>query len=206
MYNAHRHNACLCSAHCYASCHSFAQVNTEIVAIQRVITPAGETQLKELIQAHADKTGSAKAAALLADWSAASQRFWQVGTVWRCSLLQQQQQLLLAVNDASTLCYPLLVLLSAVASTFIRVAPPKFVHASVLRWHYDAAHAWDTFTSHHHCASALLCSCFAAVYCRLTLTLQLVPPAEKNSPQANPAVEAEAAAPVSAPVQVAATA
>lgn len=81
MYDAHHHNACLCSAHCYASCHSFAQVNTEIVAIQRVITPAGESQLKELIQAHADKTGSAKAAALLADWSAASQRFWQVGTV-----------------------------------------------------------------------------------------------------------------------------
>jgi glutamate synthase domain-containing protein 3 len=48
------------------------------VAIQRVITPAGEAQLKGLLQAHVDKTGSAKAAALLADWGAARERFWQL--------------------------------------------------------------------------------------------------------------------------------
>lgn len=54
------------------------QVNTEIVAIQRVVTPAGEQQLKGLIQQHADKTRSAKAKAILADWASAKGRFWQL--------------------------------------------------------------------------------------------------------------------------------
>uniref|UniRef100_A0A383V5K3 glutamate synthase (ferredoxin) n=1 Tax=Tetradesmus obliquus TaxID=3088 RepID=A0A383V5K3_TETOB len=54
------------------------KVNTEIVAIQRVLTPAGEVQLKGLISAHAAKTGSAKAKALLADWAAAKAKFWQL--------------------------------------------------------------------------------------------------------------------------------
>ena len=54
------------------------KVNTEIVAIQRVITPAGEAQLKGLIQAHAEKTGSKKAKALLADWSNQVKKFWQL--------------------------------------------------------------------------------------------------------------------------------
>jgi glutamate synthase (ferredoxin) len=60
------------------------QVNTEIVAIQRVITPAGEEQLRGLIQAHADKTGSATATALLADWGAAKERFWQLVPPGEC--------------------------------------------------------------------------------------------------------------------------
>jgi len=54
------------------------KVNTEIVAIQRVITSAGEAQLKGLIETHAAKTGSAKAKALLADWAAAKDKFWQI--------------------------------------------------------------------------------------------------------------------------------
>ena len=54
------------------------QVNTEIVAIQRVSTAAGEQQLKKLIQDHVDLTGSAKGAALLADWSNVLTRFWQL--------------------------------------------------------------------------------------------------------------------------------
>jgi glutamate synthase (ferredoxin) len=54
------------------------QVNTEIVAIQRVITAAGEAQLKGLITDHAAKTGSKKAAALLADWANAKAKFWQI--------------------------------------------------------------------------------------------------------------------------------
>lgn len=54
------------------------QVNTEIVAIQRVITSAGEAQLKGLIQQQAAKTGSKKAAALLADWANAKAKFWQI--------------------------------------------------------------------------------------------------------------------------------
>jgi glutamate synthase domain-containing protein 3 len=54
------------------------QVNTEIVAIQRVITSAGEAQLKGLIQQQAAKTGSKKATALLADWTNAKAKFWQI--------------------------------------------------------------------------------------------------------------------------------
>lgn len=54
------------------------KVNPEIVQIQRVITAAGEAQLKSLIQAHADRTGSAKAKAILADWSNTLGQFWQV--------------------------------------------------------------------------------------------------------------------------------
>lgn len=53
------------------------KVNTEIVALQRVITPAGQQQLKSLIEAHAAKTGSSKAKALLASWDASLAKFWQ---------------------------------------------------------------------------------------------------------------------------------
>jgi glutamate synthase (ferredoxin) len=55
-----------------------AQVNPEIVSVQRVITVAGEQQLKLLIQAHADRTGSPKARQILADWSSYLPQFWQV--------------------------------------------------------------------------------------------------------------------------------
>ena len=54
------------------------QVNGEIVSIQRVCTPAGEQQLKKLIQDHVDLTGSKKGAAILKDWSASLQKFWQL--------------------------------------------------------------------------------------------------------------------------------
>ncbi len=53
-------------------------VNPEIVKIQRVESAAGKQQLKELIAAHAERTGSAKSKALLADWDACLGRFWQV--------------------------------------------------------------------------------------------------------------------------------
>jgi glutamate synthase (ferredoxin) len=55
-----------------------AKVNPEIVKIHRVLTEAGEAQLKGLIQAHADRTGSAKAKAILENWSAYLPQFWQV--------------------------------------------------------------------------------------------------------------------------------
>jgi glutamate synthase (ferredoxin) len=55
-----------------------AKVNREIVKIQRVITPAGEQQLKELIQAHAERTDSPKAKTILAHWSDYLPQFWQV--------------------------------------------------------------------------------------------------------------------------------
>jgi glutamate synthase (ferredoxin) len=54
------------------------KVNREIVQIQRVMTPAGEQQLKELIQAHAERTGSPKAQTILAHWSDYLPQFWQV--------------------------------------------------------------------------------------------------------------------------------
>ncbi|MGQ4648610.1 glutamate synthase-related protein [Lyngbya aestuarii] len=55
-----------------------AKVNPEIVKIQRVTSPAGEQQLKELIQAHAQRTGSAKAQTILHHWPEYLQQFWQV--------------------------------------------------------------------------------------------------------------------------------
>jgi len=54
------------------------KVNTEIVAIQRVATKAGEKQLKALIEAHAAKTGSAKAKAVLAAWESTFPKFYQL--------------------------------------------------------------------------------------------------------------------------------
>jgi glutamate synthase (ferredoxin) len=54
------------------------KVNGEIVTAQRVLTDAGEAQLRRLVSAHAEKTGSAVAKAILADWAAALPRFWQL--------------------------------------------------------------------------------------------------------------------------------
>lgn len=53
-------------------------VNPEIVNVQRVITEAGEQQLKSLIEAHANRTGSEKAKRILANWSDYKTKFWQV--------------------------------------------------------------------------------------------------------------------------------
>lgn len=55
-----------------------AKVNPEIVKIQRVTTAAGEQQLKELIQAHGDRTGSNLAAKILANWDEYLPKFYQV--------------------------------------------------------------------------------------------------------------------------------
>ncbi|HAG80138.1 MAG TPA: hypothetical protein DCL61_02980, partial [Cyanobacteria bacterium UBA12227] len=55
-----------------------AKVNPEIVKIQRVTTAAGEQQLKGLIQAHAERTGSKKAQLILDNWSEYLPKFWQV--------------------------------------------------------------------------------------------------------------------------------
>jgi glutamate synthase (ferredoxin) len=54
------------------------KVNPEIVSIQRVNTPAGEKQLKELITAHVEKTGSAKGKLILEQWRTYLPKFWQV--------------------------------------------------------------------------------------------------------------------------------
>ena len=54
------------------------KVNPEIVKIQRVNSPAGEKQLKEMIQKHVEKTGSPKGKTILADWDNYLGQFWQV--------------------------------------------------------------------------------------------------------------------------------
>ncbi len=54
------------------------KVNPEIVKVQRVITAAGEVQLKELITQHAAHTGSLKAKQILTNWSNYLPQFWQV--------------------------------------------------------------------------------------------------------------------------------
>ncbi len=54
------------------------KVNPEIVKAQRIQSPVGEAQLKELIQAHCDRTGSQKAQTILANWEAYLPKFWQV--------------------------------------------------------------------------------------------------------------------------------
>ncbi|TVQ47685.1 MAG: glutamate synthase large subunit [Gloeocapsa sp. DLM2.Bin57] len=55
-----------------------AKVNPEIVKIQRVVTSTGEKQLRELIQAHVEKTQSPWGAKILADWQSYLPKFWQV--------------------------------------------------------------------------------------------------------------------------------
>ena len=54
------------------------KVNSEIVTCQRVITDAGAAQLKRLIEAHVEKTGSAKGKAILAAWSSEVKKFFQL--------------------------------------------------------------------------------------------------------------------------------
>ncbi|WP_094560084.1 glutamate synthase large subunit [Synechococcus sp. 8F6] len=51
------------------------RVNPEIVAIAELTTPEQEALLKPLLEAHLQATGSAKAAAILADWSNWKARF-----------------------------------------------------------------------------------------------------------------------------------
>jgi glutamate synthase (ferredoxin) len=54
------------------------RVNPEIVKVQRILTEAGEQQLKSLIEAHVEHTGSEKGQHILANWSDYKEKFWQV--------------------------------------------------------------------------------------------------------------------------------
>jgi len=54
------------------------KVNKEIVKLQRVTAPVGQMQLKNLIEAHVEKTGSSKGAAILNDWDKYLALFWQL--------------------------------------------------------------------------------------------------------------------------------
>eukprot|EP00262_Sarcandra_glabra_P009426 TRINITY_DN2380_c0_g1_i2.p1 TRINITY_DN2380_c0_g1~~TRINITY_DN2380_c0_g1_i2.p1 ORF type:complete len:1655 (+),score=354.53 TRINITY_DN2380_c0_g1_i2:80-4966(+) len=55
-----------------------SKINKEIVKIQRVIAPAGQMQLKSLIEAHVEKTGSDRGSAILREWEAYLPQFWQL--------------------------------------------------------------------------------------------------------------------------------
>ncbi|XP_020689520.2 ferredoxin-dependent glutamate synthase, chloroplastic, partial [Dendrobium catenatum] len=54
------------------------KVNKEIVKIQRVNAPAGQMQLKSLIEAHVEKTGSKRGSTILSEWEAYLPLFWQL--------------------------------------------------------------------------------------------------------------------------------
>ncbi|KAK4281941.1 hypothetical protein QN277_013381 [Acacia crassicarpa] len=54
------------------------KINREIVKIQRVSAPVGQMQLKTLIEAHVEKTGSSKGAAILKEWDKYLPLFWQL--------------------------------------------------------------------------------------------------------------------------------
>ncbi|PSS15725.1 Ferredoxin-dependent glutamate synthase [Actinidia chinensis var. chinensis] len=54
------------------------QVNKEIVKIQRVVAPVGQMQLKSLIEAHVEKTGSSKGSCILKEWDKYLPLFWQL--------------------------------------------------------------------------------------------------------------------------------
>ncbi|KAL8041313.1 hypothetical protein ABFX02_10G156900 [Erythranthe guttata] len=54
------------------------KVNKEIVKIQRVVAPVGQMQLKNLIEAHVEKTGSSKGAEILKEWDTYLPLFWQL--------------------------------------------------------------------------------------------------------------------------------
>jgi glutamate synthase (ferredoxin) len=53
------------------------KVNREIIKIQRVVSSAGEKQLKDLISAHLEQTGSPKARMILENWESYLGKFWQ---------------------------------------------------------------------------------------------------------------------------------
>ncbi|MDJ0898866.1 MAG: glutamate synthase large subunit [Xenococcus sp. MO_188.B8] len=54
------------------------KVNPEIVKIQRLVSEAGKEQLKSMISAHVEKTGSQKGQDILDNWDSYVGKFWQV--------------------------------------------------------------------------------------------------------------------------------
>jgi glutamate synthase (ferredoxin) len=53
------------------------KINPEIIKLQRVTAPKGKEQLKAMITAHVEHTGSPKGKAILANWSDYLGKFWQ---------------------------------------------------------------------------------------------------------------------------------
>ncbi len=60
------------------NCNFPELVNPEIVSIQRVVTDAGEKQLKDLIAAYFERTESTKAKIILDNWQEFLPKFWQL--------------------------------------------------------------------------------------------------------------------------------
>ncbi len=60
------------------NCTFPSKVNPEIVKYQRIVSESGAKQLKEMIQQHVAKTGSAKGKTILQDWDNYLGQFWQV--------------------------------------------------------------------------------------------------------------------------------
>ena len=54
------------------------RLNDEIVTMQRVQSQAGERQLRQVVQDHAQRTGSERAYAMLRSWDDCMQHFWQL--------------------------------------------------------------------------------------------------------------------------------
>ena len=54
------------------------RLSQETLKVQRVVTVAGENQLKELIQSSYENTGSSRAKEILDNWSSYVPKFWQV--------------------------------------------------------------------------------------------------------------------------------
>lgn len=79
------------------------KVNGEIVNCQRVITEPGANQLKGLIQAHLEKTGSKKAKAILDNWAAELPKFWQLVPPSEGAHAQSGCRYLLRVESADPL-------------------------------------------------------------------------------------------------------
>lgn len=54
------------------------KVNSEIVIAQRIKTPAGEAQVKQLVEKHVELTGSSRGQEILDNWTENVQKFWQL--------------------------------------------------------------------------------------------------------------------------------
>lgn len=54
------------------------KVNSEIVIAQRIKTPAGEAQVKQLVEKHVELTGSSRGKEILDRWEENVKKFWQL--------------------------------------------------------------------------------------------------------------------------------
>lgn len=55
-----------------------SKVNPEIVSVQKIVSAAGEKQLKGLLEEYVAKTQSPRAQKILEDWTTEKEMFWQI--------------------------------------------------------------------------------------------------------------------------------